>query len=100
MSRYGRLAAVAALLTLVAACPNSRLFCATDHNCLGDPPHDHDRCFFNGRTGSYCALPDSTCPSLYRWDIFAGSLSGSCVDPAVIPDAGVDGSGVAVGHSS
>ena len=42
---------------------------------------------------TYCAFPVTDCPSMWRWETFAGDYAEQCVPPALIPpDAGADAS--------
>ena len=51
------------------------------------------RCLFDGDTGGYCARPDTSCPSGYRWiNLALPKIANQCVDPPLVtaPDAGAD----------
>jgi hypothetical protein len=84
-------------LSLHLACqPEFRGYCGDDADCERNFPHQQSRCFFDGRTGQYCASPDRDCSSGYRWSEISGPLSNSCVDPASalpLKDAGIGDQG-------
>jgi len=72
--------------------PLPTAYCTYDSFCLSNV-HPGGRCLFDGDSGKYCAFPDSSCPSGYRWNEFARrSIAELCIDPVVLtwnppPDA-------------
>jgi hypothetical protein len=41
-------------------------------------------CLFDGETGMYCAVPDASCASGYRWHMYSRhEIARQCVDPSL-----------------
>jgi len=76
------------LALATAACSPSRpniVHCNSDRNCMNLYGEAQLRCFFDGDTGKYCANPDSSCPSGFRWAPLAQPhVEEQCVDPAMV----------------
>lgn len=72
-------------------------FCVNDSPC-NDKDHHGRICVYDGKTGRYCADPDSSCPSGYRFGSKLANIhSSECVDPQNVPgDGGSDGPDAAV----
>lgn len=81
MKRFG------VLLWLVAACVacgEEPIYCSIDRQCSGDT-FPGARCVFDGDTGKFCARPDASCASGFRWSNFARrDLADECVDPSFL----------------
>ena len=61
-----------------------RTYCNTTEQCMNSAERDAF-CLFDGVTGTYCVLPDSTCPSQYRWwERSRPALSEKCVEPDLL----------------
>ena len=78
-------------LATAACCDGSRPIavpCNNDHSCM-HPGEPGWRCLFDGDTGAYCARPDTSCPSGYRWgSVSQPKIADQCLDPSLAP---VDG---------
>lgn len=65
-----------------------------DENCVLRPGAAADwRCIFDGTYDTFCAHPDRTCASGYRWNEDSGPSKETCVNPTLIPDAAGPGDG-------
>ena len=83
---------ILSLLSLaIAGCRQEPPFvveCAINRHCQNFTRDPAWRCFFDGDTGGYCARPDASCPSGFRWAPFAPpNLADQCIDPALMPSA-------------
>ncbi len=74
-------------MLLLAACDTPVYPCHDDANCVTHG--SQGRCEPAGAGASYCAFPDSICPTGLRWDPSApSSLAKDCVGTPV--DGGAD----------
>jgi len=82
------------LLALCSSCGDDRppyAKCIDDGECVTFDRRD-GRCL-NSPYGPFCAFPDKSCPTMWRWDLLAHpSFVNQCVDPSVPLDAGADAS--------
>ena len=81
---------MAMLFPFLCACIEQPYFtCHNDDQCY-NYDLDPGRCLQSPQ-GSFCATPDRSCTSGWRWDWTArGDLSQACIAPSVPLDAGAD----------
>jgi hypothetical protein len=85
---------VAISFVLLAGCPNRQnVPCSEDRHC---DLSSGGACLAGPSTSSWCAYPDSSCPSGFRYSDFdvGDGVGGTCVDDEGPKDAGIDAPGV------
>jgi len=77
------------VLALSACWELPRVKCLDDSRCI-DAELNRGRCL-NTSVGPYCAYPDTSCPTQWRWwDGADTTLRNECVAPSIPLDASVD----------
>jgi hypothetical protein len=84
-------AVIVAMLAIGSACVDRSPYakCIDSGECITFDRRD-GRCL-NSMYGPFCAFPDNSCPTMWRWDSVAyPTFVNQCVDPSVTLDAAID----------